>query len=269
MSIELVVVASDTHCGSRLGLLPPDVLDSEGAVYSQNPYQQWAWQKWEEIWAKVDAYVAGRPWAFVGNGDLVEGMHHRSVEVVDADASAHSNIAIAALKPRVESASKVFLVEGTEVHTRSEEFDIGIALNAERDPQTKAFLWKQLQLNINGVLTHFKHHMPPALRAWTQSSAFAGVLVQEQASAAALGHPIPRVLVRSHRHNFGVYRSVGGVVVATYPWQAMTRHARKVVQASITPLGIQILDFSRMVGNNLPHVEEYVAYPDPDPVVTL
>ena len=51
---HIVVCLGDTHCGSTVGLCPPEglELDDEG-LYLPSKAQLWLWNNWEEAWAKI------------------------------------------------------------------------------------------------------------------------------------------------------------------------------------------------------------------------
>ena len=44
--IKTAVIISDLHCGSTVGLLPPDFSTEEGNEIRQNPLQKWLWECW-------------------------------------------------------------------------------------------------------------------------------------------------------------------------------------------------------------------------------
>jgi hypothetical protein len=265
-AIRVVVVVSDLHCGSPFGLCPPDSPTADGSGYRLNRAQEWLWGRWQcDLAEWVPSVVGRRPWALVVNGDAIEGNHHGSLQLVHGDPNVHGRIAYECLLPLAARASKVFLVRGTESHVGTAESVLGERLGAVRDPTTGDYCWEQISLRISGTACSFRHHMATSLRPWTAGGGLAAAIVQEQAVAAGFGHPVPRVVVRSHRHRFGVYTGAEGLMLATAPWQLMTRYARRVTQQSITPVGIAALDFR----GEAPRVLHTLHTPDPDPVIEL
>jgi len=120
MSISKIVVVSDLHCGSTVGLLPPKFMTLEGNEVGQNKIQKRLWDAWYDLWNDwVPWAVDGHEFAVVINGDLVEGLHHKTTEIVSPEFGDHVRAAQQALVPMTKLApSKIFLTEGTECHTK-------------------------------------------------------------------------------------------------------------------------------------------------------
>ena len=80
MKPQLLVVVSDLHCGSEVGLLPPEVETHSGNTvgFGSNYHQEWLWDKWTEAQERVLAVAGDDPFVLLCNGDATEGIHHRS-----------------------------------------------------------------------------------------------------------------------------------------------------------------------------------------------
>lgn len=293
--IELVFVVSDLHHGSTVGLCPPEVTLDGGGVYHYNLFQKWLWECWEdctgchwerkkretkkdemtgEICApKRDGWMRQlakrRPYAIVFLGDSIEGVHHDSVEIISSDVSVHAAIARQVCGALVEGATSVFMTRGTEVHVGTTESTLGQHVGGVYCKATKNFCWEQLQLRVNGILTHFKHHIGVSMRPWTTSMQYAAAIAAEQLNAVGLDHEPPRVIVRAHRHKFGEWSDEQGLVVVTPPWQQLTRHARKFTGGSLAQPGLVALDYADRdcYGNPRVHSKRY--RPAPDEVIEL
>ena len=51
---HIVACFGDMHCGSTVGLCPPEGIElDDGGLYMPNTGQEWLWNNWEEAWAKV------------------------------------------------------------------------------------------------------------------------------------------------------------------------------------------------------------------------
>ncbi|WP_347243901.1 hypothetical protein, partial [Thermogutta sp.] len=57
MKTDAIVVISDIHAGSRLGLFPPGrkkILRGSNAddyiTVNPSPFQRWLWKMWQEFW---------------------------------------------------------------------------------------------------------------------------------------------------------------------------------------------------------------------------
>src|SRR5687767_11379157 len=117
---RVAVVVNDIHSGSTVGLLPPDFETLEGNRIAQNRFQQWLWACWThatQTW--LPAVVGSDPWVLIANGDLVEGCHHGTKEVISPDEGDHKAAAFQVIQPLASKASAVFLTEGTECHSKT------------------------------------------------------------------------------------------------------------------------------------------------------
>lgn len=258
--IRTVVVLSDLHCGSTFGLLPPGLLAHDQNPMALNPVQEWLWACWLDATGRwLPSVVGADRYALVLNGDLVEGVHHGTKEIVSAEVADHQAAAMAALghlKP-----AKTYVVEGTEVHSNNREHGIAAALKAVPDPDTGKRAWPRLTLTVAGTRCCFFHHISTTSRAWLEASALGIYLANEQLEAARAGEPLPAVMGCAHRHRWGYYEGAGGLAFVTPPWQLCTRYARRVVPSARTRPGMVVLDWRDRRDGELPekHVITYGA----------
>lgn len=260
---RVLVYLSDLHCGSKKGLLPPGCKDEDGAEYALNPFQRWLWNRWIEAteeWAP--SIIKDDPFDLVVGGDVVEGVHHKTTEVVDADAAAHGAIAVAALQPLADRAERCWMVRGTEAHTKTSEHHIGKGLGCEPDPDTGSYAWPQVLLVRGEMMVSAAHHMSTSLRPWTEASALGIALNSERLEMARAGLPLPRVVLRAHRHVFGTFSDAYGMIVCSPCWQGATRFVEKVKPDAVACVGMVILDFRNRMKGELPDVR-FFAKPYP------
>jgi len=74
------IQVSDLHCGSKVGLCPPEVELGSGNVvlHGSNLHQEWLWAVWHELTQRVLGLIAGTPAVLFVNGDATEGSHHKN-----------------------------------------------------------------------------------------------------------------------------------------------------------------------------------------------
>ena len=263
--IKLLAVVSDLHCGSTVGLMPPQHTTLQGNVIQATPFQRWLWDCWQDF-TKFTTEVCGKDaMALVVNGDCIEGDHHGTKQIISRDTGDHKSIAIRCLKPLAERAAKAYMVVGTECHVNSGEVSIAHALGLQinpdfpaRDdedgPPEGAYVFQRLSLNINGVRIIARHHMPTSIRRNLAASQLSIQLAEEQLEAANNNEEIPRVLLMAHRHKTGHYADDNGVALVTGAWQGLTNHGHKIVSpARCKPSGY-ILDWRGKKPGELPHV---------------
>lgn len=267
---KLVVVLSDLHCGSTQGLLPPSFVTLEGNSVEQNAHQRFLWSCWENAKEFIDQ-VRGEnadPYALVLNGDLIEGNHHHTKEIISPEVGDHKAAAIQVLQPLVHFASKTFVVRGTECHTNNTEVSIADSLGAELNPETNNRAFDRLILDVNGTRCVWRHHIGTSVRKSLAATQLSVQLMEERMEAADNGEPMPRVVGFAHRHKYGEYRDGHGIAIVSPPWQLLTRHGHKVVSQARTKPGLYILDFRGKGEGELPEIRKriYVA-PQPQSII--
>lgn len=260
----MVVVLSDIHAGSTKALLPPGFVTLEDQPVEQNPIQRWLW----ECWARADKYISGvtgsDPFALVLNGDLIEGVHHGTKEIISPEIADHRAAAVKIIEPLTKRAAKFFVVRGTEAHVNNHEQSIGEQLGAVKNPESKMHAFDRLTLEVAGVRCVFRHHIGTSMRRGLAGTQLSMQLAEEQVEAANNGEPIPRVLCCAHRHKPGVYRDNNGLCLVTPAWQVLTRFGHKVVSPARCTPGVIILDWRNCNEGDLPHIhEKYYQAPHP------
>lgn len=251
---ELVLVLSDLHVGSTVGLLPPQYRTIEGNAIELNAVQAFLWDAWRDMLRWVEDTTAGANYAVVINGDLIEGDHHGTKQIWSKDTSDHVAAAAEVLQPVLSRASHFFIVQGTESHTNNHEISLGKILRAQNNPDTGLPAFTRLHLTVHGCRCAFSHHIGTATRSWTKATALAAALAEERTQAIKNGEQVPQVVVRSHRHTFDSYTDGRGSVVVTPPWQMLTRFGHKVVPDARCQPGAVLLDWRGVREGGLPKV---------------
>ena len=261
--IRLLFVLADLHCGSTAGLLPPGMTTAEDAQpMVQNKWQEWLWECWDRAMRWRDKISAGSKYGLVLNGDLTEGIHHRSTQVVSGDMADHVSIAKHVIAPIADAAEKVYIVKGTECHTHSAEVAIGEAIGAEMNQDTKKRAFDRLHLTACGVPCVFRHHIGTSMRMSLEATQLSVILVEEMAEAVKNGEIPPRIVASAHRHKFGFYQNGRSMCIVSAPWQGLTRHGNKVVSQARTQPGIYALDWRGITDGELP-ILHYRTYDTP------
>jgi hypothetical protein len=252
----ICVVLSDIHCGSDVGLLPEKVELTDGQTigHGTNPWQKWMWAEWLKMLEWVNEVVDGAPFTLLLNGDMIEGIHHRSDEVVAAKIVEHCTIATVALKPLVDAATDVLCTRGTECHVRDLESFLMCQMG-----RGKAHDF--IQFDLNGVLCDARHHMPVTGRLHLEASALGILAANNRSNAVRSGHKPARVFLRGHRHVPGYFSDGESLTVVTGGWQGLTRHGKKVVTDSIPRPSCAILDARHSQPGQLPAIYQQVSNP--------
>lgn len=242
----VIGIVSDLHCGSTLGLCPPEGvrLDDDGA-YTPSKAQKWIWSNWCSYWKDV-AKIRDEQKAkliCVYNGDAFEGDHHRTSQIISRNPEPQAYVASRVFSvPNDLTPDQQYLVRGTEAHvgpSGASEEGFARSINAERNPETRTWSWWHLILRAHGVLLDFKHH--PSIRGqlpWTapQASQRLAFLVWTEHKLRDLPHP--HLAIRSHTH---VHRDSQDAfptrAIITPAWQLKTGFGHQVAADSIADVG--------------------------------
>jgi len=262
-SPRLLVVVSDLHCGSTVGLMPPDAENMAGNTlgFGSNHHQRWLWECWSDAQQRVATLTNGEPYALLCNGDATEGIHHRSPEVVASLIENHAQMAATALRPLAEKAAAVFLTKGTECHTHDIESYLASLLGARDGKAREKWL-----IDIDGCIVDATHHIGATSRAYLEASAMSIVMGNARLNSIRAGHPAAQVYLRAHRHCGGVYSDGSGMLAITGGWQFLTRHGHKVVPDAIPRPSVLVLDWRGKQQGSLP-TPHHLFYNPPAPEI--
>lgn len=254
---RLMVVVSDLHCGSDVGLCCPDAPTKSGNTIGlgDNAIQNWLWLCWQSALARVREITGNDSYVLAVNGDATEGTHRRTTEIVAATIEEHTEIARVCLEPLSTGASKVYVTKGTECHTQGCETVLAQKLNAvESDAKNK---WL---VRIAGTLVDIAHHMSCTGRAYLEASAMSIQMNNARLNYLRSGHEVPKVFLRGHRHVPGYFTDGAGLFAVSGAWQALTRYGWKAVTDSLPKPCIYVLDWRNLPDDSIPYVHtiEYI-----------
>lgn len=249
---KVVFFLSDLHCLSTYAVLRPGFKTIAGNEIGLNPIQAWLWKAMQECLFDAHRLRGRDPFSVVLNGDLIEGNHHRTKEILAVDELEHAAAAVWTLEPIVKGASKVFVTDGTECHTGNFENGIAKEIGAEKCPWTGGHSFNHLPLEVNGCFGIARHHMPTTSRVYLEAGALSIMLGNAQLSRIRAGEEPPKWIVSAHRHREGIYQTASAMHCVCPAWQALTRHGNKVVPDGVLTCGILVLDFRNRPSGSLP-----------------
>jgi hypothetical protein len=267
-----ILVLSDTHIGSTVGLWPEGFVLQSGHDAPQSKFQQWLWECWLEMqqWAQ-NKVEPGDHLTLVFNGDIIEGVHHRTVEIMSPNPEDQIPAALDVFAPLVDNLrpDKFLLIKGTECHSKGAEIALGHRLGGLIDPSTKQAAWDYVKLRANGTVVSFAHHCTPSSRKHLQATQHSIMISDEAMRSLEAGHTPAKVVCRAHRHEHGIWNNGRTMSVVTGAWQALTRHGHKVVPGAIPAPSAIMLSFPDE--NKLPEPDYILFEPEPaqEPIIDL
>lgn len=241
----VVVAVSDLHAGSTIGLSPNRVNLDDGGYYTASESQKWMFRHWKDFIKKANdtADTWRAPIVTVFNGDLIDGNHHGSAQLIGAgNKTTQLKMAWDLTRPLVDISSKVYVVRGTPAHVgRSASLEERYAddlTNCGRYSDHVASWW-HLPLNVHGTIFDFAHHGKLGKLPWTRANGAHNVAGQVIIEYAETGTKPPDVIVRSHLHQyadtFHNFRSTR--LIATPAFQLASAYIHRIHPGSVAHVG--------------------------------
>jgi len=270
--VEIGVVISDPHVGSYAGLCPPSGIRLDGGgIYKPNKFQLGTYRLWLHFWEKFVPSLAphGRKLKFIViNGDALEGLHHNRTGIVATTWEDMVKAAAQILQPLTQMTKNLFIIRGTEAHSApmaEAEENLAQKLGAIQNEVGDWSHW-QLWLEAEGVQFQFAHHIGVTSSAAYETSAPMRELVAGLVESAQWGRPMPKIIVRSHRHRYTrvpLPTADGDIeLVVTPGWQLRTPHVERIDRMRMPHIG----GVAFIMENGECEVKRKV-YPLPDPKI--
>jgi len=205
-----VIVISDLHCGSQVGLTPPEYQykDRDVDTSKKNKYaiiQREIWNWYTQTLKKV-----GKVDLLIVNGDAVDGRGRKTggTEQITTDMQEQVEIAIECI--HAVKAKKIVMTYGTPYHTGDE--DDYESLIAQR---VGAKIGSHEWIDADGVIFDVKHKVGSSSVPYGRHTA-----VSREDTWNALYHeaelsPRCHILLRSHVHYFSYCGSFGRLQITT------------------------------------------------------
>lgn len=238
---------------------PEPVRLPDGDFNSPAPIQVKIWERWEAYWKRAGELKRdlGAKLIAVFNGDLFEGDHHGTIQIVSKHPEPAMYLAARTFGGRpndIEVPSPVtdagvdekIVVRGTEAHAGpigASEESFAHSIRATRDPESKAWSWWRWRPVVHGVRFDFQHHPGTSGRMpHTRGPGFQRLAELIWNEHARHGQVPPHIASRGHIHTPGdsgpVY--LGGPpvrVVVTPSWKIKDAHTHKIVSEAVPLCG--------------------------------
>lgn len=242
-----IAVTSDLHCRSTVALCPGNQIPlDDGGYYSPSKAQKWLWSKWGLYWKRVAEVREGKDLIQVYNGDMVDGDHHGTSQIISRLSTTEKDVLFQCLEvPLALDPDHIFVIRGTETHVGkagSSEEGIAKGLHAMGHPvertETGTYSHWGCQMDVHGKRLSFAHHGRMGQRPWTKPNVVMNLAFQIWTEHLRREERPPDIAVRSHLHQFMDTYDVHPVRLIQMPaWQLHTAYTHKVVPESLADIG--------------------------------
>ena len=253
----VLAITSDQHCGSTVALCPPKVTLDDGGEYHASKAQRWLWERWQAYWEQVEQTRRrlGAHLIQVFNGDLTEGDHHKTTQILSGNPTAQAAVVNAAMKvPLALKPDGIVGIRGTEAHVGpSAAFEERIFLGLKKDgwpvrvdeETGNASHW-HWTFEHQGVRLDIAHHGKFGSRPSTKMNTVIALAFDIFTRAHIDGRQHPHLAVRSHMHQFGdTGTSYPTRLIQMPAWQLATAYIHRLNPGAIADVGGIIVTIDR------------------------
>jgi len=269
----VLAITSDQHCGSTVALCPPKIQLDDGGEYHASVPQQWLWGRWLAFWQRAEAVrrSVGGTFLQVYNGDLTEGDHHKTTQILSGNPTAQAAVVNEVLRvPLALKPDGIVGIRGTEAHVGpSGAFEERIFTGLRKDgwpvirePLTGNGSHWHWTMTHQGVRLDIAHHGKFGSRPSTKMNTVVALAFDIFTRHALAGRPHPHLAVRSHMHQFGDTGSIYPTRLIQMPaWQLATAYIHRLNAGAIADVGGVIVT---IVDGRL-EVEPVIYHPEATP----
>lgn len=260
MDTTLVTIA-DLHVGHPYALCPARWTLHDGQEFHPSPLQDIIREHWCTTFSELGARRKKRRIVLAINGDVCEGDHHGTVQLITHRIDTQEAMAVSVLQEAMDllrfdpKHDRVRFISGTHAHdgpgVASLERVARQLLHYNADRRLSHDHWLT---SINGVLFSIAHRpgSGPGERNWTAGNAFQQWLRSLHMDYLERGKPTPRFVIRAHRHVYmrrDVYSSATGEIAMTgyilAPWKARDDYVVSIKPEAITNIGALVIDIDK------------------------
>lgn len=242
--IAAIALCSDTHAGGTTALMPPAYTTTEGQTIQANRVQSYLWDCWLDWCAQVKALRAAGAYVYgVHVGDVTEGNHHDTVQILTVDEHDHVSVGVEVMQQFVQHCSLFAQVRGTETHVgASSRLETQVVKHfasykidrPDNDPQ--GWTHQVLRRAIAGVNLNAAHHIGGG--TMRRITSIEGAVKMHLERCGEYSEPPADYLVRAHKHRKAdtgfAYRTRGMVLPA---WQFPTSYVHRVSPDDVPMIG--------------------------------
>lgn len=246
-SLKTLVIISDAHCNSTVGLSKPLIQLDDGDQVSASTVRRWLFHTFEDILEQVEKRHNGE---IIGvlNGDIVEtDAKDRTLQVITKNQEEAIEIATDVFEPFFEMCKGVYVIRGTEAHVgKSAQAEEAFAANFDntiRNPETNRASWWHLPLELDGVRLDICHHPRAGSgRPMNSQSGVDRIASDTLFNYANDGDVPPHLVIRSHLHGYrDSHDAFRTRAIITPPMSLLTSYGYRIGVNVSNPVGAIII----------------------------
>lgn len=210
----VIAVVNDIHAGSALAPFPGEAWELEdGNALMPNAWQATLGAHWRECWELVGQLRRNARLLVWHVGDPVEGIHHDMIQIHSNLAEEQERMHVALIRDGLRRAKwrartdRIIYFTDTPAHSGRGAASVERIVRelTECDEEDGRQSVPYLMASVNGVLFDVAHEgFAEGGREWTRDNAMRAYLQSRYITTLKAGLPMPRYVLRAHRHRFRV-----------------------------------------------------------------
>jgi len=234
MTDGVIVCIGDLHSGGTTAIMPPSFTTEDGLKVKPSRWQSWLWECFQDFCGIVKIASRAAPVFAIIDGDIIEGNHHNTTQLITADETSQTNLAIDTLEPLMQHVTGCAFVRGTPAHAgqaskyerqvASHFRNRGLVLNESGGVMHKIF-----KRTVFGLRLNVAHHIGTSKNKRLLHSKLMTVIEAHANAAIDSGSPVADYLLRAHVHLHVDTRELHRTRGITLPcWQMPTEFLDKI-----------------------------------------
>jgi hypothetical protein len=235
--LKTLLVISDTHSNSIVGLSKPIITLDDGSSVSANTARRWLFHTFEDILEQAEKKRNGDLYGLL-NGDIVEtdSKNRHRTELISQNKEEARKMAIDVLEPFFAMCKGVWVDRGTEAHTGEQaQYEESIAANFDntiKNPETGNYSQWHLPLELDGVKIDACHHPRGGgggARPMNSQSGVDRIASDTLFFYANKRELPPHLVIRSHLHGYrDSYDAFATRAIITPPMSLLTAYTYRL-----------------------------------------
>ena len=230
---------SDLQTNSTVALCPPVVNLDDGGTYHSSRIQRMLLNNYHDFRDRLVSAKGNGDLYLIFNGDIHDGDHHDTTQIITRNTATMQKIAIETLEPMIKIADKCFMVRGTEAHVgKSAAMEEKLAKDLGFQKNGDNYSWWQLIAEFRGTKFDIAHHTSMGSTPAGRGNAANKIAVETIFEYANAGKTPPDFAIRSHVHRYSdsgnVYRTRAVILPC---WQFRTAHVHKQSPGKMATIG--------------------------------
>lgn len=230
---------SDLQTNSTVAVCPPLINLDDGGTYHASRLQRQLWNDYTDFRDRLQSAKGNGDLYLIFNGDVHDGDHHQTAQIITRNRATMQRIAIETLEPYAKIADKMFMVRGTEVHTgKSAEMEEDIARDLGFQKNGDNYSWWHFIAEFMTKKFDIAHHTSMGSTPAGRGNASNKLAVETIFEYANAGKQPPDFVIRAHVHrysdSFDNYRTRAVILPC---WQYRTGFAHRIATGKLPSIG--------------------------------